>query len=87
MNVAVVQVPPVLLDADATMTKAIAKLHEAADAGRGSSSSPRRSSPGTRSGSGTSSRVPTTRLTSEIHAACSSRTAVDLDADDLAPVQ
>ena len=46
----------------------------------------RRTSPGIRCGSGTCDPVPTTTLTSELHAALLAN-SVDLDGDDLAPVR
>jgi nitrilase len=82
----VVQEPPVLLDADATITQAIAKLHETADAGARLVVFPEAYVPGYPLWIWHLKPGPDYALTSEIHEHLLAN-AVDLDADGLRPLR
>ena len=81
IKVAVVQKPPVLLDLEATLARALESLDEAAAAGAGSSFSPRPICPATRRGSGGCGPAATWRCPGDIHARLH-KNAVDIAAGD-----
>jgi nitrilase len=86
VRVAVVQQPPVLLDRGATIDGAIAQLHAAADAGARLAVFPETYVPGYPVWIWYLRPGPDYGLTQEIHEALLAN-AVDLDADDLAPLR
>ena len=86
MRAAVVQRPPVLLDRDATIARAVEHLHEAADDGAQLVVFPEAYVPGYPVWIWHLRPGPDYGLTSELHAALLTN-AVDLDADGLAPLR
>jgi nitrilase len=86
VRVAIVQQPPALLDRDATIARTVAHVHEAADAGARLAVFPETYVPGYPVWIWYLRPGPDYALTSQIHAALVAN-AVDLDADELAPVR
>jgi nitrilase len=86
LKVAIIQRPPVLLQREATLTAAVAHLHEAADAGAGLMVFPETYLPGYPVWVWALRPGGDYRLSSDIHAELMAN-SVDLGSDELAPLQ